>query len=243
MGRSIEVGVVGTGHVGLPTAATLATLGHHVVATDAKPAIVEALGRGELPFYEPGLDVLVREQSAAGRLAFSSDVEALARRAEVVFLCVGTPPRATGETNLLAVEESAEAIARHAEGRLVIVEKSTVPAGTADRLTQRLSRHRARAEFALVCNPEFLREGSAIEDSLHPARIVVGSDADWALELMRDLFAPLVEAGAAWIETDLRTAELAKHASNAFLAMKISYVNAMARLCEIAGADVGVVAT
>jgi len=159
-----------------------------------------------------------------------------------VFICVGTPPKASGEASLAAVERAAELIARHADGPTVVVEKSTVPAGTAERVLEAIRRHRRDGEFNMVSNPEFLREGSAVEDALHPDRILVGSDSPEALALMRELYAPLVASGARLIETDLRTAELAKHACNAFLAMKVSFVNALARLAELAGADVETVA-
>jgi UDPglucose 6-dehydrogenase len=159
-----------------------------------------------------------------------------------VFVCVGTPPRAGGEANLLALERAAEIIRRHATGSLVVVEKSTVPAGTASRMQETLARYNGVVSFAVVSNPEFLREGCAVEDSLQPARILVGSDSKEALSVMRELYAPLIERGVSWIETDVRTAELAKHACNAFLAMKISYANALARICELAGADVVAVA-
>jgi UDPglucose 6-dehydrogenase len=234
----VKVGVIGTGHVGLPTAATLARLGHEVMATDADREKIEVLARGGVPFYEPGLDELVRETREDGGLRFSEDPEEALRGARVAFVCVGTPPTASGEANLTAVERSAEVVARHATGPTVVVEKSTVPVGTAERVAETLARQRPEGDFELVCNPEFLREGNAVEDSLRPGRILVGSDSAGALTLMRELYAPLVEAGARWIETDLRTAELAKHACNAFLALKVSFANALARLSEAAGADV-----
>jgi UDPglucose 6-dehydrogenase len=234
----VKVGVIGTGHVGLPTAATLAHIGHQVTATDADREKIEALLRGGTPFFEPGLEELVREGREAERLAFTADPEEAVAGARVAFLCVGTPPKATGEANLSAIERSAELVARHATGPTVVAEKSTVPAGTAERLAETMARHRPDGDFAVVSNPEFLREGSAVEDSLRPDRILVGSDSPEALTVMRELYGPLVDSGAEWIETDLRTAELAKHASNAFLALKISFANALARICEAAGADV-----
>jgi UDPglucose 6-dehydrogenase len=239
----VRVGVFGTGHVGLPTAAALAHLGHDVVATDVDAEKLSALAVGRLPFYEPGLEDLVRRGLASGRLRFSAEPAATVSDRQIVFVCVGTPPRASGEANLLALEQAAEIIGRHATGGpLVVVEKSTVPAGTASRMQETLARHNGLVSFAVVSNPEFLREGCAVEDSLQPARILVGSDSREALAAMRELYAPLIEAGVSWIETDVRTAELAKHASNAFLAMKISYANALARICELAGADVVAVA-
>ena len=234
----MRVGVIGTGHVGLPTAATLASIGHEVVATDADREKVESLSRGGMPFFEPGLEELVGQGVAAGRLSFATDPADVVGDASVVFLCVGTPPRATGEANLTAIEETAATVARHATGPLVVAEKSTVPAGTAERVARTLGRHRSDGTFHVVSNPEFLREGSAVQDSLHPDRILVGSDSPEALGTMRELYAPIIEGGARWIETDVRTAELAKHASNAYLALKVSFANALARLCEAADADV-----
>jgi len=234
----LRVGIIGAGHVGLPTAGALARIGHDVVITDTDRERVATLARGGMPFFEPALDDLVREGVEAGRIAFTADAAEAIGGARVAFICVGTPPRADGEANLVAVERSAEDVARSATGPLVVVEKSTVPFGTAARLRETLSRHNPGVSFEVVSNPEFLREGSAVEDSLRPGRIVVGSDSPEATAVMRELYRPFVDDGAAWIETDVATAEIAKHASNAFLALKISYANALARICELAGADV-----
>ncbi|MGH2753205.1 MAG: UDP-glucose dehydrogenase family protein [Actinomycetota bacterium] len=238
----MKVGLVGIGHVGLPTAAALAHIGHDVVAMDADREKVDQLTAGVMPFYEEGMEELVRRCISSGRLAFSSEMRDVVDGAEVVFICVGTPPRATGEANLLAIEQAAQSVAREATDPFVLVQKSTVPAGTATKLLDAISRYRSEVRFSVVANPEFLREGSAIEDSLRPARILVGSDSSEALDVMRELYRPLIDAGADWIATDVRTAELAKHACNAFLSMKISFANAMARLCELADADVVAVA-
>lgn len=234
----MKVGVVGVGHVGLPTAAVLAHIEHEVVAMDSDAGKIERLNAGEMPFYEPGLEELVRAEVAAGHLTFTTEASEVAAGAAVVFICVGTPPKASGEANLLAVESAGAAMVEAATGDLVLVEKSTVPAGTAERLTTALRRYKAKHRFWVVSNPEFLQEGKAVEDSLRPHRILVGSNSREALDIMKQLYEPIVGAGAAWIETDVATAELAKHASNAFLSMKISFANAMARLCELAGADV-----
>jgi UDPglucose 6-dehydrogenase len=234
----VNVGIIGTGHVGLPTAGALAHVGHRVVATDAQHETIDILSRGDVPFFEPGLHELITEGTERGNLSFTVDPAQAVKGATVVFICVGTPPRSNGEANLIAVERSIEIVARHASGPLVIVEKSTVPAGTADRVAAGLHRLRPDGSFSLVSNPEFLREGTAVRDSLQPERILVGSDSPEALATMRELYGPMVKEGSRWIETDLRTAELGKHASNAFLALKVSFANAMARICEAAGADV-----
>lgn len=240
----MRVAVVGTGHVGLVTASTLAYLGHEVVGLDNDPEKIRLLREGTAPFYEPGLEELVAEVTASGRLTFADDLAEAIPGREVVFICVGTPARASGEANLVAVEIAGRDIARHATGRVLLVEKSTVPAGTARRLKTTLLRARPEleAELSVASNPEFLREGKAIEDSLRPDRILVGADDEWAFETMRALYQPLLSQGVQLIETDIATAELSKHASNAFLALKISYANALARMCEKAGADVLAVA-
>ena len=240
----MKVAVIGTGHVGLVTCATLAALGHDVAGSDADAEKISRLRQGVMPFHEPDLEDLVDRYVSAGSLRFVDDASGSFREAEVVFICVGTPPRVTGEANLVAVEHAAREVARHAVGRTVVVEKSTVPAGTAQRVRRILlaERNGSGGEFEVVSNPEFLREGSAVSDSLHPDRILVGAEQPWALDLMRELYAPIISSGTTLIETDINTAELAKHACNAFLALKVSYVNALARLCERAGADVVAVA-
>ena len=236
----MRVGVIGTGHVGLVAAATFAEIGHHVVGADADAEKVELLRQGIPTFYEPGLEDLLRVNASNGRLSFTSDIAQAVSAAEVVFVCVGTPAKVSGEANLVAVERAVREVARHAEDDLVLVQKSTVPAGTAIRVRQaiRVQNARAARRVDVVSNPEFLREGRAIEDSLKPDRILVGAESDHAFHQMRRLYRPLIDKGCTYIETDVKTAELAKHASNAFLALKISFANALARVCELAGADV-----
>jgi UDPglucose 6-dehydrogenase len=240
----MRVGVLGTGHVGLVAAVTLAELGHDVVATDADEEKLGMLKRGAPPFFEPGLEELLQEHAADGRLSFTSDAAEAVGGADVVFICVGTPATASGEANLVAVERATRAVATHANRYLVLVQKSTVPAGTATRVRRALRLHDpGRADrIDVVSNPEFLREGRAIEDSLNPDRILVGAESPRALQVMRRLYRPLIDQGCIYIETDVQTAELAKHACNAFLALKISYANALARLCDVSGADVVTVA-
>ena len=234
----MKVGVIGTGHVGLVTAVTLSSMGHEVAGTDADHEKVASLQRGKTPFYEPGLQELLTSETAAGRLQFSPYIQDILPHTDVVFICVGTPARADGEANLLSVERSARELAPHATNGVVVAEKSTVPAGTAGRVKTSIGRERPDLEFEVVSNPEFLREGHAIRDSLEPDRILVGAEGPRGREVMRRLYEPLTTRGCRLIETDIATAELAKHASNAFLAMKISFANALARVCERAGANV-----
>ncbi|MGH7541967.1 MAG: UDP-glucose dehydrogenase family protein, partial [Gemmatimonadota bacterium] len=236
----MRVAVIGTGHVGLVAAATLAEIGHRVVGTDSDREKIDLLARGIAPFHEPGLDELIRANTGAGRLSFTPDTAEAVSTAEVVFVCVGTPAKSTGEANLIAVERAVRTIAMHAIDGLVLVQKSTVPAGTAAKVQQaiRVNGGGSPRRIEVVSNPEFLREGRAIEDSLDPDRILVGSASARALKVMRELYRPLIDKGCIYIETDVKTAELAKHASNAFLALKISFANALARICEQAGADV-----
>jgi UDPglucose 6-dehydrogenase len=236
----VRVVVLGTGHVGLVTCASLAHIGHDVVGVDSDEERIDSLQRGDLPFHEPGLKELVDEGVEHHRLEFSMDWGHALAEADIVFICVGTPARVDGEANLLAVERAARTAARHATGQLIVVEKSTVPAGTAGRVRRALAHERPElaGHLEVVSNPEFLREGRAVQDSLSPERILVGAESEWAFEQMRLLYAPLTDHGVRLIETDIHTAELSKHACNAFLALKVSYINAIARLCERSGADV-----
>jgi UDPglucose 6-dehydrogenase len=238
----MKVAVIGTGHVGLVTSVALATMGHHVVGTDADPEKMSLMEGGIAPFYEAGLQEAFDRETAARRLSFDGEPAHAIEGAQVVFICVGTPARTDGNANLVAIERAAADIARYAADGVVIVEKSTVPAGTADRLRLTIQRENPSLTFEVVSNPEFLREGTALEDALRPSRILVGAVSERGFEVMRRLYDPLVRTGCPLLETDIRTAELAKHASNAFLALKISFSNALARVCERAGADVEAVA-
>ncbi|MBW3594232.1 MAG: UDP-glucose/GDP-mannose dehydrogenase family protein [Actinobacteria bacterium] len=234
----MRITVIGTGHVGLVTCATLAALGHDVVGIDSDDEKIKTIRSGRSPFHEPGLEELMNREVSGGRLSFTTDPAEAIAEAEVVFLCVGTPPKTSGEASLVAVENAARLVAKHASRSVVVAEKSTVPAGTAQRVKRVLELERSAHEFHVCSNPEFLREGHAVEDNLHPERILVGAESDVAFEAMRRVYEPLTAKGVRLIETDIQTAELAKHACNAFLAMKISYMNGIARLCERAGADV-----
>jgi UDPglucose 6-dehydrogenase len=225
------IAVVGTGYVGLTTGACLASLGHRVVCADNDVEKVEALRRAEVAILEPGLPELVTEGAAAGRLQFVVDTEDAVRDAEVVFLCVPTPMGVGGVADLSALEIVAAAIRELLPTGCVVVNKSTVPVGTAKRIEELLGRD----DVSVVSNPEFLREGSAVRDFLGPDRIVVGSDHQDAAEKVAALYSRL---GAPTVLTDAASAELVKYAANCFLAMKLSYVNAMAELCDRLGADV-----
>src|SRR5438876_8120972 len=232
----MNICVVGTGYVGLVTGAVFADLGNDVLCVDNQPEKVAALQAGKMPIYEPGLEEMVGRNVADARLAFTTDLAAAVRRALIIFITVGTPPKADGETDLGAVEQVAAAIGRAMEKYTVIVNKSTVPVGTGDFVRDVIAKsQRQRVPFDVVSNPEFLREGSAIEDTLRPDRIVIGAPTQQVAMTLLELYAPLERP---MIITDVPSAEMIKYASNAFLATKISFINAIANICELAGADV-----
>ena len=234
----MRVGVVGIGRVGLVTAAALASIGHDVTGMDADEATVAALRAGRAPFREPGLDDLLARAIGDDRLRFTSSVAEAVRDARIAFVCVGRPPVGLDDRNLRAVEDAARAIARCASDGLVLVVKSTVPPGTSERIVEVVRMERPDVDIVCASSPEFLREGHAIDDTLRPDRMVVGADDLRAFDALRELYAPLVDSGLHVIETDPSTAELSKLASNAFLATKVSFANALARVSERAGADV-----
>jgi UDPglucose 6-dehydrogenase len=232
----MNICVVGTGYVGLVTGAVFADLGNDVVCVDNDRAKVEALKAGRMPIYEPGLEEMVARNAGDQRLAFTTDMGAGVRHGDVIFIAVGTPPKATGETDLSHVEAVAAEIGRCMDGYKVVVNKSTVPVGTGELVREVIVRHQPRpVEFDVVSNPEFLREGSAIEDTLRPDRIVIGAPTQQVAMTLVELYAPIERP---MILTDLPSAEVIKYASNAFLATKISFINAIANICEAAGADV-----
>ncbi len=232
----MNICVVGTGYVGLVTGAVFADLGNDVVCVDNDHAKIDRLRRGRMPLYEPGLEEMVGRNAADGRLTFTSDLTAGVRQSDVVFIAVGTPPKASGETDLSQVEAVAADIGRAMDRYKVVVNKSTVPVGTGELVREVITRHQPRpVEFDVVSNPEFLREGSAIEDTLRPDRIVIGAPTQQVAMTLVELYAPLERP---MIITDLPSAEVIKYASNAFLAVKISFINAIANVCETAGADV-----
>jgi UDPglucose 6-dehydrogenase len=232
----MNICVVGTGYVGLVTGAVFADLGNDVLCVDNQPAKIDALRAGQMPIYEPGLEEMVARNLADGRLAFTTDLTAAVRRSVIVFITVGTPPKDGGETDLSQVEEVAKAIGQAMERYTVVVNKSTVPVGTGDLVREVVERNqRTPVPFDVVSNPEFLREGSAIEDTLRPDRIVIGAPTQQVAMTLLELYAPLERP---MIITDVHSAEMIKYASNAFLSTKISFINAVANICELAGADV-----
>jgi UDPglucose 6-dehydrogenase len=239
----MNICVVGSGYVGLVTGACLADFGMNVVGVDKDAAKVEALSRGKVPIYEPGLETLVQKNMEEGRLRFSTDLGPAIEEAQAVFIAVGTPPKSDGSADLTFIREVATSIAQHLNGYKVIVTKSTVPIGTG-RMIEAIVREGAGSKhrFAVASNPEFLREGSAIEDFMHPDRVVIGTTDPRAAELMRDVYSPLAAADVPFIITGVETAELIKYASNGFLATKISFINEVAQICEAWGANVEVVA-
>jgi UDPglucose 6-dehydrogenase len=239
----VKVTVVGLGHVGLTSAACFAHLGHEVVGVDEDVEKLRVITRGDAPFFEPDLPDLLREGLGSGRFRPTEDLGEAARHGEVAFICVGTPIRESGEANLSQVERVARMLAPQLERYTVLTEKSTVPVGTGEWIRRAVGWIAPGAEFDVASNPEFLREGQAVHDTLGPSRIVVGASSERAHRRLREFYAPIVDAsGCPYIATDVATAELIKLASNAFLATKISFINAVSDVCEAAGADVETVA-
>jgi len=239
----MKVCVIGSGYVGLVTGACLAEVGHDVCCVDSDESKIQMLVEGRIPIYEPGLDNVVVKNVKSGRLRFTHDIAEGMDSARVVFICVGTPPTPSGEADLSYVEAVATSVAHAMKQYTVVVEKSTVPVRTGERIKQTVMRNNINGiEFDVVSNPEFLREGSAMKDFLAPDRIIVGAETERAADVMRELYQPIVSANSyevPIIVTDVNSAELIKHASNSFLALKISYANALSHICELSGADIG----
>ena len=235
----MNIAVAGLGHVGLVTAVAMSAIGHEVIGIDTDEQRIAALQYSEPPYFEPGLQEELALQVRLGRLRFTTDPETAYVGADVVFICVGTPPQANGEANLIAVEGAAHDIGFWAPDGCVVVEKSTVPCGTHKRLIIALG---GSGRLDVAANPEFLREGTALKDTLEPTRIVVGAETEAVHRVLRDVYAPLTDSGTPYIATDVATAELAKHASNSLLATKISFMNMIALICDRTGADVTKVA-
>jgi UDPglucose 6-dehydrogenase len=251
----VNISVIGCGYVGLVTGGCLAEIGHRVVCTDNDSRKMETLQAGKIPIYEPGLDVVLEKTSKAGTLKFDPDMGATVRAGDAILICVGTPPLPSGDADLSAIDNVARLIGTEAQGPKLVIEKSTVPAQTGQELKRVLSIYSRKKNiaFRVASNPEFLREGTGVEDFLHPDRIVIGVEDKLSEQQLREIYKPLLEqkfkcpihaacspaAPPELLVTTINSAELIKHASNSFLALKISYANMVADLCEKLGADVG----
>ncbi|NWG00573.1 MAG: UDP-glucose/GDP-mannose dehydrogenase family protein [Thermoanaerobaculaceae bacterium] len=234
----MHIAVVGSGYVGLVTGACLADFGMSVTCVDNDQRKIEMLQRGEIPIYEPGLDALVAKNCRAGRLRFTAELKEAVESSLVLFIAVGTPPKEDGSADLSYVVQVAEAIADHMNGYKVVVTKSTVPIGTGKLIEEIIRKRNGRFPFSVVSNPEFLREGSAIEDFMRPDRVVIGARDPQAIAIMKDVYAPLYLIETPFVITNVESSELIKYASNAFLATKVTFINEVAQLCEVLGADV-----
>ena len=238
-----HIAIIGTGYVGLVSGSGISDFGHKVICADIDEEKIKVLQTGKIPIYEPGLDELVERNTKAERLSFSTDVGKTIRDSEVIFIAVSTPQSENGEADISAVKAVAKTIGQNLNSRKVVCTKSTVPIGTGKLVTSIINENNPeKMEFDYVSNPEFLREGSAVKDFLWPDRLVIGTESDWGFEVMRDVYRPLYINETPIVNTTVETAELIKYASNAFLALKISYINEISALCEKVGADVHVVA-
>lgn len=236
----MKIAVIGAGYVGLVTAACLADLGNDVICNDIDKTKISKLRRGRVPIYEPGLEDLLKRNRKEKRLSFTTSLKDTVGKSEIIFIAVGTPPRENGEADLTHIENVCKDIARHMHSYRLVVEKSTTPVETGMWIKHTLEVYaRKKVKFDVASNPEFLREGSAIEDFMHPDRIVIGVESRKAKDILVDLYRPL---GAEIVVTNINSAEIIKHASNSFLATKISFINAIANICERSGADVEEVA-
>ena len=235
----MHISVIGTGYVGLVTGACFAEFGVDVTCADVDEGKISGLQKGTVPIYEPGLDHLVAKNAQAGRLRFTTNIRQAVEQALVIFLAVGTPPLPDGSPDLSFVEAAARSIGDHMNGYKVVVTKSTVPIGTGEHIRKLITeRQKAKVNFGVVSNPEFLREGAAINDFMRPDRVVIGSRDEEAIAIMKDLYRPLYLIEAPFVITSLEAAELTKYAANAFLATKISFINEIANLCDRIGCDV-----
>ena len=240
----MKIAVIGTGYVGLVSSACFAAIGHEVVGIDKLPEKIEILNNGGIPIYEPGLAELVAENKAAGRLSFTLNMAEGIKDADAVFIAVGTPPHPeTGHADMKYVHAATKEVAEHMDGFTVIVNKSTVPVGTGDEVDVIIREVAPSKDFSVVSNPEFLREGAAINDFLKPDRIIIGTECEKSQNIIRQLYLPITDAGYPIHCTSRKSAELIKYASNAFLATKISFINEMADLCEKVGGDIEEVST
>jgi UDPglucose 6-dehydrogenase len=236
----MDISIIGSGYVGLVTGACFADVGHNVVCVDNDEAKVKTLQAGRVPIYEPGLEEIIHRNVSAHRLRFSSSIREGVDNSQIVFIAVPTPPQPNGEVDLSFIEKVSREIADVLNDYRVIVDKSTVPVKTGERVAETIKRYNRRgAKFDVVSNPEFLREGCAIHDLMHPDRIVIGAQSQHAVDLMKKVYEPFM---APILVTDINSAELIKHAANSFLALKISYINAISAICQVSGADVEKVA-
>ncbi len=233
----MNICMVGTGYVGLVTGACLSDFGMDVTCVDKDETKIALLKSGVSPIYEPGLEELIHKNEKAGRLRFSTDIVEAIERSLVIFIAVGTPPKDDGSPDLSFIFQVAESIREHMNGYKVVVTKSTVPTGTGAQIEEILKKN-GKHKFSVVSNPEFLREGSAIEDFMHPDRVVIGSRDEEAIAIVKDVYSPLAIAGVPFVVTDVESAELIKYASNGFLALKITFINEIAMMCDKMGADV-----
>ena len=233
-----KITFVGTGYVGLVGGAGISEFGHQVTCADIDQNKIERLKAGEIPIYEPGLESLVKQNVAKGRLHFSHDVPKSIQNANIIFVAVGTPQGSNGEANLSAIESVAKTIGENLNGYKIICTKSTVPIGTGKRIEEIIRSMNPNGDFDYVSNPEFLREGAAVKDFLHPDRVVIGTRTQKAIKVMGEVYRPLYINETPIISTTVETAEMIKYAANAFLSLKISYINEIANLCEAVGADV-----
>lgn len=239
----MNISVIGSGYVGLITGACFAEFGLNVTCVDKDAKKIRSLKKGVVPFYEPGLEELLQRNIKAKRMRFTSNIADAVDSSLVIFIAVGTPPRGDGSAEMKYVEGVAKEIAEHIKSYKVIVTKSTVPVGTGEKVRKIISKNlKETTDFDVVSNPEFLREGAGIEDFMRPNRIVIGASSDQAIAIMKDLYRPLYLIETPIVITDVKTAELIKYASNAFLATKISFINELANLCEIVGANIQTVA-
>ncbi len=234
----MNICMVGTGYVGLVTGACLADFGMDVVCVDKDADKIAALQAGRVPIYEPGLEEVIARNERAGRLRFTTDLKSGIEGALAIFIAVGTPPKADGSPDLTFVRQVAEAVAEYMNGYKVVVTKSTVPTGTGRMIEEIIRGKNGRHEFSVASNPEFLREGSAVADFLRPDRVVIGASDARAVEVLKEIYSPLYLVETPFVITDVASAELIKYASNGFLAVKVSFINEVARLCELMGADV-----
>ena len=235
----MNICVIGTGYVGLVTGAGLAEFGMTLTCVDNDQQKIDVLKQGKCPIYEPGLEDLIQKNVKEGRLRFTTNIHDGVTSSLVIFIAVGTPPREDGSADLSAVEEVAKEIADHMDGYKVVVVKSTVPVGTCRKIKALIQNHQTRpTPFDIVSNPEFLREGSAIEDFMRPDRVTMGAESEQAVAIMKEIYSALYLIETPFVITTLETAEMIKYAANAFLATKVTFINEIANLCEVAGADV-----